>query len=87
MVPGGILGTLSEWVEYLLKEMLSKHFDERYMLLKVVLDDGLRELREVADLQSKEEQHRRLVALQNMQRWLPFHSGGKLLNYRYVRGF
>ena len=51
--------------------------DERYTLLKIVLDEGLRDLREVADLQSKEQQYRRLVALQNMQRWLNFDSSGR----------
>ncbi|XP_067932930.1 uncharacterized protein [Watersipora subatra] len=64
----------TQWLEGLLKELLCKHWDERDTLLKIVLDEGLRELREVADCQSKEDQHRRLVALQNMQRWLDFDS-------------
>ena len=71
-----LTGTATQWVEGVLKELVCKQMDERYTLLKIVLDEGLRDLREVADLQSKEQQYRRLVALQNMQRWLNFDSSG-----------
>ena len=54
----------------MIKEVILKHYDERYTMMRILLDDGLRELKEVADLQTKEEQHKRLVALQNKQRWL-----------------
>ena len=60
----------------MIKEVILKHYDERYTMMRILLDDGLRELKEVADLQTKEEQHKRLVALQNKQRWLSFDSPG-----------
>jgi len=60
------------------KEMLLRHFDERFTMLSILLDD-LRELREVADLMNDEKQYKRLSALQNKQRWLLFESPGTCL--------
>lgn len=72
-------GSISCWLECTLKEIILKHFDERQMLLRILLDESLAELIEVADLMARDEQHKRLVELQNKQRWLLIEDSGRAI--------
>lgn len=67
-------------LEHLYKEVLLKYCDERYILLKIALDPTLAELRAVANGMSKEEKYKRLVLLQNRQRFLDFDKPGILIS-------
>ena len=58
-----ITGDILNWMEAYLKEIDKKHSEEREILLRVLQDPSLEELRSVADTQSTEELHQRLGEL------------------------
>lgn len=62
-----------------MKEMILKHYDERNVLLRILLDGSLSELKEIAVKLSRESQLKRLVCLQNKQRWLLFDDPGNII--------
>lgn len=62
------------WLELTVKVAMKKHVDEQEVLLRTLTDSSLQDLCAVIAAMSREEQQRRLVELQNKQRWLVVNS-------------